>query len=70
MTRLVFNATVAKVEERKRVTRSRKDAQGDSHFDEESTGWWVVLGDVGFYAGTEKPEFEAGNLVKVIIEKE
>jgi len=39
-----------------------------AQLDHEDLGWWITIGDVGFYLGNEEPDIKSGDAIRVIIE--
>ena len=66
--RLVIPATINSVEER--FTMHWVSGVGDKAvFETRSTGWWIVIEQLAIHVGPDKPDFAAGELVKLSIEK-
>ena len=66
--RLVIPATISKVEER--FSQRWVSGTGSAAlFKQNSLGWWIVIDQLAIHAGPDKPDFEAGELVKLSIEK-
>lgn len=70
--RLVTKQRIAKIEERFRDGPVRKNAEGKWEVERTSTGWWVDLapGHISYHVGAERPRFEEGQEVDLVIEGE
>ena len=68
MTRLVIPATISKVEERF-IAAHVKGFGAEATIERKSTGWWIVIEQLAIHVGPDKPDFAAGELVKLSIEK-
>jgi hypothetical protein len=67
--RFVWETTITDVAEKKLTVGGRRSVDGEAELFMESFGWYIRLGHVAIFAGTEKPELEKGDKVRLIIEK-
>lgn len=71
MLRLVFFTSIAKIEQRSRVLRAWKDAEGNAHTLEEDLGWFACYDGSyeSVHLGHEKPPgWRKGRKMRVIME--
>ena len=67
---LVWSAVISGVSERRLVVCGRKSADGSAELTMESAGWYIRLGNISLYAGTEEPPFKQGDRVILSMRKE
>jgi hypothetical protein len=73
--RYIVSATVKDVARKPRVARGHIIDRGlptqRTELEHEDLGWWITVGDMSLYLGTstEQPIIQAGDSVKIIIEK-
>jgi hypothetical protein len=71
--RYIIPAIVKNVARKQRIARSYIIDRGlptqRAEFDYEDLGWWLTIGDMSLYLGTEQPAIQAGDDIKVTIEK-
>ena len=66
--RLVIPATISKIEERfeqRWVSGFGADATSETV----SKGWHVTIANLSMFVGTDKPDFQEGEMIKLAIEK-
>jgi hypothetical protein len=68
--RYVFTDRVVKVEEKQFTVGGRRTADGKAELFMESAGWHVTFGTMmSFYVGDIEPALQAGDKVRISIEK-
>ncbi len=71
MTKYILSDTVQSVEHK--IVRQWTGGIGkDAEFEDDSIGWWAVLGDsrIAFHLGTKEPALKKGDRIRLTIEKE
>lgn len=68
--RYIWHSQVKEVYEEYKEINHRKDENGKLTYDTVSTGWWVTSHDnISYPVGTERPEINVGDTVKLTMEK-
>ena len=66
----IYRSKIKKLDERKQILRGWKNAQGDAEFETQTLGYGLVLeGSREVLIFDERPPFEVGDDVEVVIRK-
>ena len=67
--RLVYHSTITDVFERK-LRKHQSGFGPDAVFTTDSAGWYIrIENEITLYCGTEKPAFEPGDQISIIIQR-
>ena len=69
-TRIKWETTIIRVEEKELTVGGRKSADGKTELFYEKVGWYITLtSGVSIFAGLDKPDFEAGDRIEITLQK-
>jgi hypothetical protein len=67
--RILWTTVVDDVAKRTLTVGGRVAADGRTELLVEDAGWYIRLGNVSFYVGSERPPFDKGDRVRIVIER-